>query len=96
MILLIFLKENKKKEVSELPSINEEQIANMFTYMLDMWCGINELEIIIPILKKRINRMLKKTNECIEMYENDTVLRNFRKAIEIQYKTKERIEKLLK
>lgn len=93
---MIFLKENKKKEVSELPRINEEQIANMFTDMLDMYCGIKELEIIIPILKKRINRMLKKTNEVIKMYENDTVLRNFRKAIEIQYKTKERIEKLLK
>ena len=71
--------------------INEEQIIDMFDI-----CGIKELEIIIALLKKRINRMLQKTIDVIEMYENDTVLKNSRKAIESQYKEKERIENLLK
>lgn len=79
-----------------MPRINEEQIANMFTDMLDMYCGIKELEIIIPILKKRINRMLKKTNEVIEMYENDEFLKSAKGQLNALYRDKERIEKLLK
>ena len=79
--------------MSELAKVivNEEKIIDMF----DM-CGIKELEIIISLLKKRINIMLQKAVDVVKMFENDNVLRKSKKTIENQYKIIERIENLLK
>ncbi len=70
--------------------VNEEAWIDMF----DM-CGIAELEIIISLLKKRINRMLQKNIDIIKMYENDKYLKNATGAINALYKSTDRIKKLL-
>ena len=57
-------------------------------YMFEM-CGIKELEIVIPILKKHIDKMLKSVNDLINEFESD---KSF--SLEFWYETKERIEKL--
>lgn len=69
--------------------INKEKMIDMF----DM-CGFNELEIIIPLLKNRIERMLQKIIDLIEMYENDPYLKDAIGAINALYEDKKRIEKL--
>ena len=57
-------------------------------------CGIEELEVIVPILKERIDHMLKGVIELIEMLESDDFLPKPMKALEFWYETKKRIENL--
>lgn len=71
--------------------VDKDYIKTMFGV-----CGIEELEIIVPILKERINKMLKGVVELIEMFETDKELKNFLKPLEFWYGTKKRIEDLLK
>lgn len=59
-----------------------------FEYMFGM-CGIEEFEIIVPILKKYIDKMLKKVNDFINEFKNDKSMN-----LDFWYETKERIEKL--
>ena len=70
--------------------LNKEYFEDLF-YI----CGLDDLEILIPILKTRIDEMLLKFIDLIKMYETADDLKGAIKAINGLYETKERIEKLL-
>jgi len=71
-----------------------ETFKESFIRFLDLHCGINEFEILIPLIKKRLKRMLEKTVDVIKMFENDKILKKSEKAIKSYYEIKERIENL--
>jgi len=71
-----------------------ENKKRMIENWFDTSVGLVEMEIIVSELKKRIPKMLEKTESVIEMYENDPMLKNAKHALEAQYKNRERIQKL--
>ena len=74
--------------------ITEEHIEEYIENIV-YWFSLPKLEIFIPKLKKRIDSMLEKIIDVIEMYETDDELKNFKGAIKALYRDKKRIENFL-
>jgi len=70
--------------------IDKEQIRDMLFV-----CGVDEMKILVDLMRERQDDMLKRIVDAIKTYENDPSLKNFKGAINSLYGTKKEIEDLL-
>ena len=70
--------------------VDKEKIRDMFFV-----CGIEEMEIMASLFRERIDNMLKKVVDAIRLYENDSYLKDAKKALDAMYETKERIRNII-
>ncbi len=66
-------------------------------YIRDMLfvCGINEMKILIDLIREKQDHMLKGVVDVIKMYENDPYLKTAKKSLDFWYETKKEIDNLL-